>query len=185
MKKLFDTHFYIHFRAPNADELISFLNEKNEVNNDKFRWGKNCIIDRVPLKSSPDVVDLLTPSMIKLADELNHKGSFFLFHPWINIYNEYSHQEIHEHTGSDMSAVFFMNHGENFSQFYFRDRFSCLLSQGVKKMLNYSDTQVLTDISAGDMIFFPSNFYHGVNPHKSKEVRKTLSFNFNFEFNDS
>ena len=78
-----------------------------------------------------------------------------------------------------------MNHGENFSQFYFRDRFSCLLSQGVKKIIDYSDTQVLTDISAGDMIFFPSNFYHGVNPHKSKEVRKTLSFYFNFEFNDS
>ena len=185
MKKLFDTHFYVHFRAPNADELISFLNEKNEINNDKFKWGKNCIIDRVPLKSSPDVVEILTPSMVKLADELNHKGNFFLFHPWINIYNEYSHQEIHEHTGSDMSAVFFMNEGENFSELYFRDRFSCFLSENTKKVIGYSDTQPCTNVSAGDIMFFPSNFYHGVNPHKSKEVRKTLSFNLNFEFNDS
>ena len=36
MKKLFDTHFYVHFKAPNADELISFLNEKNEINKEEF-----------------------------------------------------------------------------------------------------------------------------------------------------
>ena len=66
MKKLFDTHFYIHFRAPNADELISFLNEKNEVNNNKFTWGKNCIVDKIPLKSTPDIVNLLTPSFLSL-----------------------------------------------------------------------------------------------------------------------
>ncbi len=185
MKKLFDTQFYIHFRAPNADELISFLDEKNEIDNEQFNWGKNCIVDRVPLQSTPDVTDILTPSLIKLADELNHRGSFFLFHPWINIYNEYSHQEIHEHIKSDMSAVFFINEGENFSQFYFRDRFSCFISPNVRKILKYSDTYVLDDVRAGDMIFFPSNFYHGVNPHKSNEVRKTLSFNLNFEFNDS
>ena len=46
MKKLFDTQFYIHFRAPNADELISFLSDKNEVDNDKFKWGSNCIVDK-------------------------------------------------------------------------------------------------------------------------------------------
>ena len=185
MKKLFDTQFYIHFRAPNADELITFLDSKNKINNDVFKWGKNCIVDRIPLRSTPDVVNLLTPSLIKLAEELNHKGSFFLFHPWINVYNEYSHQEVHEHVRSDMSAVFFMNHGENFSKFYFRDRFSCFLSSNTRKILKYSDTHVLDNVRAGDMIFFPSSFYHGVNPHKSKEVRKTLSFNFNFEFNDS
>jgi|TARA_B100000035_G_scaffold40499_1_gene30498 uncharacterized protein (TIGR02466 family) len=185
MKKLFDTQFYIHFRAPNADELISFLDGNNEIDNDVFKWGKNCIVDRIPLSSTPDVVELLTPSMIKLANELNHKGSFFLFDPWINVYNEYSHQEVHEHVRSDMSAVFFMNHGENFSQFYFRDRFSCFLSSDTRRVLKYSDSHVLDNVRAGDIIFFPSNFYHGVNPHKSKEVRKTLSFNFNFEFNDS
>jgi len=185
MKKLFNTQFYIHFRAPNANELISFLNEKNEIDNDEFKWGKNCIVDRIPLHTTPDVIEILKPSINKFADEINHQGSFFLFHPWINVYNEYSHQEIHEHTRSDMSAVFFMNTGENFSQFYFRDRFSCFLSTNTRKVIKYSDTKVLDGVRAGDMIFFPSNFYHGVNPHRSKEVRKTLSFNFNFEFNDS
>jgi hypothetical protein len=185
MKKLFDTQFYIHFRAPNADELISFLSDKNEVDNDKFKWGGNCIVDKVPLKSTPDIIEILLPSLVKLGDELNHKDGFFLFHPWINIYSEYSHQEIHEHTGCDMSAVFFMNEGENFSQFYFRDRFSCFLTENTRNVINYSDTHVLDNVRAGDMIFFPGSFYHGVGPHKSKELRKTLSFNLNFEFNDS
>ena len=32
-------------------------------------------------------------------------------------------------------------------------------------------------LGKGDIIMFPSHTYHGVTPHKSKEKRRTLSFN--------
>ena len=34
-------------------------------------------------------------------------------------------------------------------------------------------------IKAGDIMFFSSNLFHGVSPHKNDIIRKTLSVNFN------
>ena len=180
MNTLFNNQFYFHFKAPNADQLIAFLDEKNDIDN-KVHWADNCVVDTVSLESSPEVIDLISPSLQKLAEELKFNGRFFILHPWINIYNEHSYQEIHEHKECDMSAVFFLNEGDDFAKFYFTDRFSCSLTSSIRHVLNYHDTQTPV-VSAGDIIFFPSALYHGVAPHKSKQVRKTMSFNFNFEF---
>ena len=182
MNTLFHNQFYFHLKAPNADELIAFLDEKNDIAN-KVHWADQCVVDTVSLESSPEVIDLISPSLQELAKELKFDGRFFVMHPWINIYREHSYQEVHEHPGCDMSAVFFINDGDDFAKFYFRDRFSCTLTGNTRRVLNYYDTQTIT-ARAGDIMFFPNGFYHGVGPHRSKQVRKTMSFNFNFEFNE-
>ena len=45
-------------------------------------------------------------------------------------------------------------------------------------MVNYSDNYT-PELKTGDFIVFPSHILHGVTPHNSDSVRKTLSFNIN------
>ena len=49
----FSSEFYIVFPAPNADELISTIDEvcnTKQIDNDFFNWGRHCKVDRIPLK---------------------------------------------------------------------------------------------------------------------------------------
>ena len=48
----------------------------------------------------------------------------------------------------------------------------------MKQLLQYDNTHHV-DYEAGEVIFFPGHMLHGVTPHKSDEVRKTFSVNFN------
>ena len=73
MNTLFNNQFYFHFKAPNADELIAFLDEKNDID-DNVHWANNCVVDIVQLESSPEVIDLISPSLQKLAEELKFNG---------------------------------------------------------------------------------------------------------------
>ena len=72
----------------------------------------------------------------------------------------------------------FFNIGPNFSSFYFYDRNNTCLEENTKRLLQYSNNHHV-DYKAGEVIFFPGHMLHGVTPHKSDEVRKTFSVNFN------
>ena len=97
---LFFTEFYVIFRAPNADELISTIEnvcDTHEVDNDYFSWGKHCIVDRIPLRWE-NFNNLLLPSMKIFGQKLEKDFDYTMFDPWLNLYKKGYFQEIHDHS---------------------------------------------------------------------------------------
>ena len=180
MKCIFNTNFYKVYQAPNVDELIANINTYTEedIDNDHFTWGDKSSSDKIPLKSE-DYANLLMPSIDLFSKEFNKNFNIGLDDPWINFYKRGDHQEIHDHLPYHISSVFVANDGEDFSQFYFFDRYSSGVEYNVGEVISYNDHHIVK-LKAGDILFFPSYMLHGVSPHKSDIIRKTLSFNFNF-----
>jgi len=185
MHYLFKNNFYYQFKAPNADDLIEKLNKETEVDNSQFSWGQNCNVDRIPL-TWEEYTDLMTPSINMFMEELRSENAvregdiqLDVLDPWINIYTRGCYQELHDHWEDDLVCVFFLNTGENFSKFYFRERNNTEFSDRWRSIMDLPDNWYPT-IEAGDMIFFPGHMFHGVTCHHSDEVRKTFSCNFKF-----
>jgi len=180
MNYIFKSNFYTVYQAPNADELINKINTYNEehIDNDHFTWGSKSRSDKIPLKWE-DYMELLEPSIQLFGKEFNVNFNYTLYDPWINFYKRGDHQEVHGHPPNHLSCVFMANDGEEFSQFYFIDKeFST--SYNMRKIIDHYDTYIVK-LKAGDIMFFPSYMLHGVTPHKSDIIRKSLSFNLDLK----
>lgn len=177
MNYIFKSNFYTVYRAPNADELINKINTYTDdsIDNAHFTWGSKSRSDKIPLKWE-DYMELLLPSIKLFGEEFKVDIEFQLFDPWINFYKRGDHQEVHGHH-SHISAVFLGNDGEDFSKFYFIDSNWSQSSNPLEMILTRAYTYDI-NLKAGDVMFFPSYMLHGVSPHKSDIVRKSLSFNF-------
>ena len=123
----------------------------------------------------------LYDKLFELGKEFNVRFNFTLYNPWMNFYKRGDHQEVHGHP-THLSGVFIANDGEEFSQFYFldKDNYSASISPSLGKILNYGGAHNV-QLKAGDIMFFPGYMLHGVSPHKSDIIRKTLSFNLDIK----
>lgn len=178
MKQCFSSYFYFQYRMPNFDVLVDRLKTASKYNDDNFTWGDLCKIDRESLVID-DWCDLLSQPMQLLSQDLGLTITARLSHPWVNLYDRGGFQEIHYHDDCDIAAVICLNDGPDFSKFYFWDGHHTDYSHAWIKMmpkLGWSNIYY-PDIKAGDIIFFPSHMFHGVTPHNSDTIRKTMSFN--------
>jgi len=185
MKKvLFPSNYYMQYVAPNAEELINKINnyDKTSIDNSKYDWGDYCSLNRIPLEAK-EWVPLFQPSLELFATEINMGFDFIMCNPWLNLYKRGDHQELHDHISvkfgdriEDFACVFAANEGEDFSKFYFRDRYD-ILTPGAQELTSDYYSQWTPDLRAGNIIFFPVHLQHGVSPHKSDVVRKTVAFN--------
>ena len=177
MNYIFNSNFYAKYQSPNADELIKNIDTYTDdsINNTEFEWGDKSSSDKIPLKWE-DYMDLLAPNIELFGKEFNVYFDFTLYNPWINFYKRGDHQEVHSHRPNHISSVFVANDGEGFSTFYFMDKDSAGINPALEKIMSYNCT-VSVELKAGDIMFFPSYLLHGVSPHKSDIIRKTLSFN--------
>jgi len=173
------SYFYWRYKIPNFDEFLSKIETYTEkdIDNTKFNWGSTCDCDRIPL-SYEDYQSLVQPSLDIWGKDIGRNFKYKMFNPWINFYKRNQYQEIHDHTENSLVCVMFFNKGPDFSSFYFYDRNNTCLDQSMKQLLQYDNTHHV-DYEAGEVIFFPGHMLHGVTPHKSDEVRKTFSVNFN------
>ena len=181
MNYLFNANFFTIYQAPNANKLINKINSYTEdsIDNSDFSWGNKSSSDKIRLKWQ-DYMELLSPSIELLAEEFNADFDYTLYDPWINFYKRGDHQEVHGHP-THLASVFIANDGEGFSQFYFLDSYNyTLTSTPLGKLLKYNSGYT-PKLKAGDIIFFPGYMLHGVSPHKSDIIRKTLSFNLDLK----
>lgn len=188
MNNIFPSNFFYHYRAPNAEEFISAL-DKIEPSEEKFPWQVLCNIKTTRLTSS-DYAKYLFPSFDLLMEDIEKNSvvqcqkQFIVYDPWINFYGKGSYQETHDHPRSDIACVFFINEGENFSEFYFWDRNYMLIPDSWRIMLNLKN-HFFPEVKKGDIIFFPSHCLHGVTQHNSDIVRKTFSCNVSLELSSN
>lgn len=177
-KTIFPTSFYWCFDIPNFDEVKNYVNKQNNINNTKT-WGKDCKVDTILLEAK-ETQFLLKPSFDLFSQYAFSKSvNVKMNNPWINLYKRDYFQEIHDHK-SDIASVFFINDGEYFSKFYFYNRYNNCASNSLINLVeevNQND-QYIPEYKEGQVIFFPGTMLHGVSPHQSDVIRKTLSCNF-------
>lgn len=173
--------FYVQFKAPNADELTSYISSKNEEYV-QFPWADACELKTI---SCPwqEIGELIKPSIVLFSRELGKPFEYGYSNGWINCYERGSFQETHDHISgiaSDFASVFFPQEQEDdFANFYFYDRYNSLTPKW-REYFNFR-CSFAPVVSPGDIIFFPSNVLHGVTLHRSDKIRKTFSCNYTFE----
>ena len=170
--------FFVKFKAPNQEELTNFVLNKEEVYY-SFDWAKHCGVNTISC-TWQETMELFRPSVNEFANHIGKTFNWTIYNPWINCYERNGFQEIHDHIKFDFSCVFFPEVEEKFGKFYFYDRYGNSLGSAWSKLMN-PVTMWYPEIQSGDIIFFPSTILHGVSPHKSDKVRKTLSCNFDFD----
>ena len=174
--------FFIQFRAPNSEELSKFIFDKEETYT-KFPWVEDCDVKTISCKWE-ETIELLRPSIKKFSESIGKNFKWIIYSPWINVYEKGGFQDIHDHVKQcDFSCVFFPEVEEKFGKFYFYNRYGNSLGHSWSKLID-PVTRWYPDIQSGDIIFFPSVNLHGVSPHKSNKIRKTLACNFNFDLSN-
>lgn len=169
--------FYVQFRAPNADELTSYVLNKTE-NYSQKEWTKGCQVKTIDCHWE-ECEQLLVPSIKQFGETLGVPFECSFNNPWINCYERGSYQEVHDHIENDFASVFFPEVEKDFGIFYFRDRYSNSLKPKWRELFGLTE-EAIPYISPGDIIFFPSTVLHGVKVHRSDKTRKTLSCNYTF-----
>lgn len=172
-----NTGFYFHYRMPEFDKLLERIPKDNVVDKN-FTWGNLCKVNRTALNIN-DYQDILVNPLRMVSEELGVTFSAKILHPWINMYERGSFQEVHWHDDCDIAAVIFLNDEPDFSKFYFFDaNHTQFTKPWVKIITRIKESNIYyPKIQAGDVILFPSHMMHGVTPHQSDIIRKTMSFN--------
>jgi uncharacterized protein (TIGR02466 family) len=108
---------------------------------------------------------------------LNYKVNNKETDSWFNVYNTGDYQEVHQHYGYVLSAVYFLKSNPNFSPLIFTPRFIDQLN--IKKIEgNYDNGNVNYDAIPGRLVVFRSYLPHCVGKHMDKDDRITLAYNF-------
>jgi hypothetical protein len=173
------------------------LKNQNEYGN-KFReivnrkWNCDCYSSFFSPKDTENIFDnYFTQEVIwdvfdRMIYELNNSliklpipQKSRIFELWYNHYTKGMHQEIHNHYGSNptshFSGIYLMDLNED-NTTVFVDKNECKIYCPTSNIANFRTDH----IGEGNVIIFPSELLHFVNP--SLENRTTVSFNINSEY---
>jgi len=178
---IFSSSFYWIFDIPNFTELKDYVDSRKDINNARESWSEHCKVDTIYL-NSPDTQYLIKPSLdLFVLEAFSTNVKLNMSYPWINLYKKGYFQEIHDHK-VDIACVFFINDGPHFSDFYFYNRNNNCVSNKFLSVLRDENLRLgdkyIPEYKEGQVIFFPGTMLHGVTPHKSDTIRKTVSCNF-------
>ena len=96
---------------------------------------------------------------------------------WFNIYKKGNYQEVHQHSNTILSAVYFLKSNKKSSPLVFRPPFIDQLD--VKKINNFCcNCSIVYKPIPGRLIDFRGFVPHCVPQHKDNQDRITLSYNF-------
>lgn len=165
-------HVFWQFQAPNAQDLNDYIWSLNTYSG--APWDALCSVKTLQITENyPEA--LLQPSIDLLNRFIGKEVTLKMNRPWVSEYARGDHQEVHDHNDCDLVAVYFPEYLEGFSKFYFVDR-NVNLSRPVRDLLELPNNLVV-NVKAGDIIFFPGHMLHGVSVHKSDIIRRSLSCN--------
>ena len=100
---------------------------------------------------------------------------------WFNIYTQHDYQEYHDHGGSDISAVYFLQSDEKDANLIFRSNEPSGFKHVFLKNNPYTWKRFFVPPYPGRLITFKSHMQHCVEQQKSNKTRITLAYNFKVE----
>ena len=165
----------------NKNQIIEHcMNPSLELPREEFKWGDECLSEKVHLKLT-GFTELLKPYVIEVLSEVIDEGipyAFSIDEVWKNTYHRYYHQEQHDHQGYELSFVIFTRDSEeNDAKFYFVNERNRLTTELWKNVCSLMPDSIPIEGKKGDIVFFPSHMLHGVSPHQSDTPRVTVSGN--------
>jgi|TARA_R100000455_G_C6204998_1_gene74462 uncharacterized protein (TIGR02466 family) len=123
------------------------------------------------------VRDYIVNAKLDLKIKLNETES------WFNIYKKGDYQEVHQHHGFAISAVYFLKSNPNCSPLIFIPTFFDQLAIERTEGGHCNNCPVEYKAIPGRLIVFRSFLPHCVSKHKDNEERITLAYNFKHENN--
>ena len=98
---------------------------------------------------------------------------------WINSNKKGDFNKIHNHPCSHFSGVYYLQVQNDGGQLIFYRGDTSNQMVGIQHFIDNADTRTNFEIQplSNQIIIFPSNLLHTVQPHKSNEPRVSVSFN--------
>ena len=98
---------------------------------------------------------------------------------WFNVYGKGDFQEFHIHTGSALSAIYFLQSPKGGSKVWFKSPVEDMVELKYNKEDPYA--HITHESIEGKLLIFRSHIHHAVEQHKLDESRITLAYNFAVE----
>jgi len=147
-------------------------------NSSKEHWNSET---RTIYFSKEELLPVISPCLDEFCSEFSKKLQFALSEPWINFYEKGDYQEIHTHPRYQLSLNYFLNYDkEKDAKFYFYNTHSTELAESNLDTLFGAGDCYFPDVEEGELIIFPSYLHHGVRPHRSENLRMTVTCNMHF-----
>ena len=138
----------------------------------------NTVLD---VKNFSEIILKHFDEYLQSASERKQYFQLQLKDAWLNKYDKDNSQEPHHHVSAltNFSGCIFLNFNkEKDAKFYFYNENVTHLTNLYTELFFDDTDKIYPDINQGDIILFPSTFWHGVKRQKESTNRTTLSFNF-------
>lgn len=191
--QLFCPKWYFHSSLSTKDQHITQKLFEDLISDDEhFHQPKtwNCNVqsswEKLPKPDGPwdEWISIINPIWGEFIETIGtHCNIDIIFRDaWINKYNSGDSQEMHDHCDSqcNLSMVYFHTlNDDDGCQFQFcNTEHSSYQMQGLDVLKIPVFPLTIPKISQGDILIFPSHYYHLVSPHKGTKTRITFSLNF-------
>ena len=135
------------------------------------------------------------PEMKSVKDSITNKVKSYLYDTcgisdkiipelvtsWVNLHRKGDRAQIHNHTNSIISGVWYISSPKNSGKLLVYNEkmlFGKFLEFPVEKFNEFNSSFRGFTPQKGDLILFPSDLKHDVTPNKSDEERFSLAFNY-------
>ena len=180
----FPHYFHSETTPSNKEEMLDAIENADLMPDQDCSWNDGCLVKFERLDFRNNFTEVFQPVLDQFFNEmgLNVDGlNLFLHEIWRNTYTKGFFQEIHDHFPHSLSGVVFLtDEQEGDGKFYFYHRHSSEISMEWLQ-LGFIGERKFVKAERGKVILFPSHMLHGVSVHKSDNIRKTVSFNINFD----
>ena len=180
----FPHYFHSEIYPSNKEEMLDAIENADLMPDQDCSWNDGCLVKFERLDFGNNFTEVFQPVLDQFFNEmgLNVDGlNLFLHEIWRNTYTKGFFQEIHDHFPHSLSGVVFLTaEQEGDGKFYFYHRHGSEVSKEWIE-LGFIGERKFVKAERGKVILFPSHMLHGVSLHKSDNIRKTVSFNINFD----
>ena len=97
---------------------------------------------------------------------------------WFNFYKKYDYQDVHDHEGNDISAVYYLSVPKNSGNimFYTHEAKGTYICHDPNNIFTWKTYTI--EPKEGMLLMFKSNLQHRVDPNKTNQSKITLAYNF-------
>jgi uncharacterized protein (TIGR02466 family) len=103
-----------------------------------------------------------------------------IYNMWININPPHSYNHLHNHVGSVLSGVYYIDARENQGNIQFErtDNAECFIPEYIDKVTYFTSTRATYAAKTGAMYIFPSWLKHSVEGNNTSTDRISIAFNY-------
>jgi len=157
------------------DKLKYILNLERESNTNNFTSKNKFVLDDDSLKELKDwilkYVNIYCKELMKFIET-----EFYITQSWVNYSNFKQSHHRHKHPNSLVSGVFYLDDGDSPIVFYNSSvRFPIDVNKSSFNIYNGDSYRYKT--KKNQLILFPSQLIHDVEPQNKNKIRMSLSFN--------